>query len=98
MISGEVVSIGKKVGLAEVGFGILRTNTVVLPYTDAGVGGTEINTDSFWHSDSGLGWGRDGERRDVGRFGACGEFDIGLYRFTYDTDRLIDLLEGRGMH
>ena len=26
-----------------------RTNTVILPYTDAGVASTEIDTDSCWH-------------------------------------------------
>jgi hypothetical protein len=28
---------------------IVRTNMVILPYTNAGVGSAEIDTDSFWH-------------------------------------------------
>jgi hypothetical protein len=37
-------------GGREANVNIVHTNTVVLPYTDAGVGGAEIDTDSFWHS------------------------------------------------
>jgi hypothetical protein len=28
----------------------VRTNTVILPHTDTGVGSAEIDTDSFWHA------------------------------------------------
>lgn len=68
---------------------IIRTNTVVLPYTDAGVGGAEIDTDSFWHGglcawvDVGFEFGEKGTARVRWRglsvLGDRGEILVGLY-------------------